>query len=637
MGTGASVGGNGEATVEEAPKPLEVHLKKLPEAVEEALYGDEKFPLIIDPTEQAGRFFKYQTGTFISMDDPIQSKKENINVSLVGAFRFGRSLTLKFNSLEGVNEDIFSPGYCPVELLDRSKFFLEENWQSVLTPASITDGAEKSEITISSEFSFIVITNTEYVPPALFDTMKVIKVVDKSAESAAAAAAGQEQDPMDQIAELFGAKEVVRVSLQLVEAAFDGDLEEVKSWLEKGYHLESMDGRKHTALSEAACQGHMHVVQYLLEIGADPNSLSDTGRSALWRASFNGHLDVAKALLEAGTSPEHRDRVSMETAFDVAQSEELRQLLSDWDISQTEKLMEERKRVILANLESRIKTSAEREFYARNLIRKELVDKATNGDVEGIKQLLEEVVCEAQQTDTLGKPRAGVEVRNDSGQSLLSIAAQYEYVELAEYLLTYWKEVDKDRWDLTEGEVSQEAKIYKPNVNSRDFKGWTCACIAVFHDSRKVLQLLLEHGADPNIRSSYNKNAWDLSKDELDAAEKVTKSNKEIRQVLLDYDQTGSASAQLSGAGAGNGIITNSEEHMKKILYDGLGADGSPVVMNIEMNKEGLGKNSKSTSSNSGKGTAGTGKAATGKKSGGSKTGGGGGGGGKKKATGGKK
>jgi ankyrin repeat protein len=172
--------------------------------------------------------------------------------------------------------------------------------------------------------------------------------------------------------------------------------------------------------------------------------------------------------------------------------------------------MEQRRRVILANLESRIKTSAEREFYARNLIRKELVEKANNGDTEGIKLILTEVAAEAAASG--GKPRASVEVRNDGGQSLLSIAAQNEYAELAEWLLTYYKEVDKDRWDLLDGEISTEAKIFKANPNSRDLKGWTCVCIAVFHDSRKVLKLLLENGGDPNIRSSYNKNAWDLAK-----------------------------------------------------------------------------------------------------------------------------
>ena len=47
-------------------------------------------------------------------------------------------------------------------------------------------------------------------------------------------------------------REVQRNSRELVEAAFDGDLEEVKSWLEKGYYLESADAHGHTGLSEAA-------------------------------------------------------------------------------------------------------------------------------------------------------------------------------------------------------------------------------------------------------------------------------------------------------------------------------------------------------------------------------------------------
>jgi ankyrin repeat protein len=74
----------------------------------------------------------------------------------------------------------------------------------------------------------------------------------------------------------------IRNSTQLVEAAFDGDLDCMKSWIERGFHMESTDGRKQTALSEAACQGHIHVVRYLLDSGADPNALSDTGRSPLW-------------------------------------------------------------------------------------------------------------------------------------------------------------------------------------------------------------------------------------------------------------------------------------------------------------------------------------------------------------------
>lgn len=172
--------------------------------------------------------------------------------------------------------------------------------------------------------------------------------------------------------------------------------------------------------------------------------------------------------------------------------------------------MEARRRIMLANLEARIKTSAEREQHAKNLIRLELVALAVAGDIEGIKQALGRIAEEVENTHQ--RPRATVEVRNDSGQSLLSIAAQTDNVELATFLLTYWKAVDKDKWGLLEGELSAEAKIFRANPNSRDMKGWTCLCIAVFHDARKVLALLLEHGGDPNIRSSYNKNAWDLAK-----------------------------------------------------------------------------------------------------------------------------
>ena len=87
---------------------------------------------------------------------------------------------------------------------------------------------------------------------------------------------------------------------------------------------------------------------------------------------------------------------------------------SEWDIRRTEQLMQQRRQVVLANLEARIKTSAERELLARNLIRKvkvslsssvcrclsssvqELVEKATSGDTEGVRQLLEMVATECR-------------------------------------------------------------------------------------------------------------------------------------------------------------------------------------------------------------------------------------------------
>lgn len=61
----------------------------------------------------------------------------------------------------------------------------------------------------------------------------------------------------------------------------------------------------------------------------------------------------------------------------------------------------------------------------------------------------------------------------------------------------------------------------------------------------------------------------------MDAAEHVIKSKAEIRQVLLDYAEVGGAGLFGSGRPVRVGD--------SKQLYEGLGQDGSAMVMNIEM------------------------------------------------------
>ena len=54
-------------------------------------------------------------------------------------------------------------------------------------------------------------------------------------------------------------------SEKMCEAAFEGELDEVKGWIEKGYDIESVDAHEHTPLSEAAAKGHIEVVEFLLD------------------------------------------------------------------------------------------------------------------------------------------------------------------------------------------------------------------------------------------------------------------------------------------------------------------------------------------------------------------------------------
>ena len=63
----------------------------------------------------------------------------------------------------------------------------------------------------------------------------------------------------------------------------------------------------------------------------------------------------------------------------------------------------------------------------------------------------------------------------------------------------------------------------------------------------------------------------------------TNEGKEEIRQVLIDNDQTSSANV-IFGRGSAEPIKGHSD------LYKDLGPDGSPIVMNIEMNNENLQK-----------------------------------------------
>ncbi len=175
------------------------------------------------------------------------------------------------------------------------------------------------------------------------------------------------------------------------------------------------------------------------------------------------------------------DRTSHESAFDVAKDETIRAILNQWDRSVTQQLLAERKAKILAATEARLKTSAERELFAKDQLRLELVECATKGDLAGLRVILDQTVREAIQTNT--RPRINAEcrfvyvyiymcvyvymcvcvcvcvcvrslkllivlfgnLRNEHGQSLLSIASQRNDISLAKFLLEYWKQCDTDK------------------------------------------------------------------------------------------------------------------------------------------------------------------------------------------------
>ncbi|GMF20394.1 unnamed protein product [Phytophthora fragariaefolia] len=524
----------------EAPSTMRVSLKELTDAMDTAVYVAEKFPLVVDPTGQATRFLKYQRGTTLMAANPSDMAPDSLRRHLLGALKHGTLLMVNFDTLVTLElEQFFAPDSFPREVFSRQQLFSPEVFGKLLRPAE--GDPDAAEFIINDHFKLVVLCRAESPPPLTAKEMCVIRV---HLPSEGGKSDGGTADTAD-FAKLLGvAKETKRNSTELVEAAFDNEVGTVVSCLDKNYDIESEDGHGHTALSEAACQGHRDIVSLLLERGADPNKCNDENRSPLYRAAYNGHLETLQLLLESGGDPRLRSKQG-ETAYDVAKNAEAQAILAQWDLTKTDKLVEERRKVIEAKWQERITNHVEREQFALMQIHSELLEIAREGKVEELEKRMEQLADEALETGD--RPRACADIRDEKGNTLLALAAQFDHVEMVALLVFKGKAFDVQARDLAaaSSSVAQKehatrtamlARVWKVNVNSRDCKGWTPVAIAVFHEAKKSLRVLLDNGADPNLKNQYNKNAYDFAKDDLDAANNIVKSRAEIRQVLIDWE-----------------------------------------------------------------------------------------------------
>ncbi|XP_055482623.1 IQ motif and ankyrin repeat domain-containing protein 1 [Psammomys obesus] len=149
---------------------------------------------------------------------------------------------------------------------------------------------------------------------------------------------------------------------RLLEAAFEGDLGEIRAVLQEVEQLltregvgtdeagkarrlqrrvatvECEDSHGNTPISEAAAGGQAPAIQLLAELGASPNSKGAFGRTPLYRAAFGGHLEAVEVLLKLGADPRvYADDGS--TPEQVASLDAVISVLQSWDLSLTEAML----------------------------------------------------------------------------------------------------------------------------------------------------------------------------------------------------------------------------------------------------------------------------------------------------------
>jgi len=380
-------------------------LRSLPDAIDEVVYRHERWPVIVDTNGQGTRFLKYQRGTFIMMDNILDTQPENLRKSLVAALQHGTMLVLVFNEAESLHLAFDKDHFPPQVLMNKSELFKEEIWGPLLRPGDPTIDLFAPK----DEFKVIITSKIVEVATAFAreNRLAILTIQDSNQLNSNSKTA-------DTIASAFGARDIKRNSQKLVEAAFDDEWDELQAFLDKGYSHESEDAHGHTPLSEASCQGNNDIVEKLLAMDADPNSQNDIGRTPLFRACYNGHIDTVILLLQHGADP--RLTSSMDSAFDVAKNDEIRNLLTEWDVEDTERLILKRKLEIEEKMEARLSTAAERDIYAREKIRQELVSMAIEGNCQALKERLQELADEALQHNE--RPRGNAEVSRTIRRSI---------------------------------------------------------------------------------------------------------------------------------------------------------------------------------------------------------------------------
>ena len=233
------------------------------------------------------------------------------------------------------------------------------------------------------------------------------------------------------------------------------NFEEVERLLEAGADINIQDKRGDTALMKATKRHSPRVAYLLLQKGADPNIRNNAGMSPLNVASINGLNDIVKLLLDDG-------------ALKGGQMDELN-----------------------------------RKFLRR--IKNEEVSGVKNGQIKTVD------------VETFIKVGGDVNIRDEDGNTflMLAILAVMEdrcCPEVVSLLLQEGADPNnQDRLGDTalikatknkRQEVESRIKILRPNINIYDLSNLSFVILQRLH---KVAYLLLEKGADPNIKNSDGK------------------------------------------------------------------------------------------------------------------------------------
>lgn len=119
------------------------------------------------------------------------------------------------------------------------------------------------------------------------------------------------------LALVAGSAQAVK-SLDVFEAARQGDIQTIATYIQQGGDINIYNQRAHTPFILATYYGHNATAGLLLKNGADACALDEKGSNAYMGVAFKGHIHTARWLLENTNCPINHRNYAGQTALMMA-------------------------------------------------------------------------------------------------------------------------------------------------------------------------------------------------------------------------------------------------------------------------------------------------------------------------------
>ncbi|KAL4220974.1 E3 ubiquitin-protein ligase mib2 [Mactra antiquata] len=277
------------------------------------------------------------------------------------------------------------------------------------------------------------------------------------------------------LVDLLKSSEVEGNDRAVIEAAAKGDLERVKSIVEKNSTKVNATHETKTALQIASYEGKLDVVKYLLNKKADVNIIDDEGDTALHYAAYGAEDSTMKALLQ------HRAKINVQNKKGQTS---LHITIGKGSVPCTLLLVKAGANVNIVDEDG---DSPLHDCIIQKRRQNQLIDAVYNtggpdfslSNKKGfnVLQLAALKDCRRAVETILKKDKSVVDLKMSLGFTALHICAANDHIEIASNLL--------------------EAKADK---DAKDNNARTPLIVAVTQNHKRVIELLITHGCDVNAQ-----------------------------------------------------------------------------------------------------------------------------------------